>query len=68
MTGATQLNSSLLFLSVIGVLLPAAFYNAIQLSNQNDIGPLTDKLEGHDILAISHTVRNFVFMCIVLIS
>jgi Ca2+:H+ antiporter len=55
MTGATQLNSSLLTLSVIGVLLPAAFHNAVQPSNGIN---LTPEQEGHDILAISHGVCN----------
>jgi hypothetical protein len=55
MTGATQLNSSLLTLSVIGVLLPAAFHNAVQPSNGITI---TLEQERHDILAISHGVCN----------
>jgi Ca2+:H+ antiporter len=55
MTGATQLNSSLLTLSVIGVLLPAAFHNAVQPSNGIN---LTPEQEDHDILAISHGVCN----------
>lgn len=50
-----QLNSSLLTLSVIAVLLPAAFHNAIQPTD-ND-GPLTNEKERHDILSISHGVR-----------
>ncbi|KAH9972174.1 hypothetical protein BGW80DRAFT_1316937 [Lactifluus volemus] len=50
---ATQLNSSLLTLSVIGVLLPAAFHNAVQPSNGITI---TLEQERHDILAISHGV------------
>lgn len=52
-----QLNSSLLTLSVIAVLLPAAFHNAVETSNGVD--PLTNAQEGHDILSISHGVRNF---------
>ena len=62
MTGATQLNSSLLTLSVIGVLLPAAFHNAVQPANNNNVDPLTDKQEAHDILAISHGVRKIFHM------
>ena len=59
-TGATQLNSSLLTLSVIAVLLPAAFHSAVQPSSgQPD--PLTDAQEGHDILAISHGASSFFF-------
>ena len=52
--GAVQLNSSLLTLSVIALLLPAAFHNAVQPTD--GIDPLTDKQEGHDILSISHGV------------
>jgi hypothetical protein len=64
MTGATQLNSSLLTLSVIAVLLPAAFHSAVQPSSgQPD--PLTNAQEGHDILAISHGVNGFLF-CLVI--
>ena len=54
LSGAVQLNSSLLTLSVIAVLLPAAFHNAVQPTG--GIDPLTDKQEGHDILSISHGV------------
>ena len=54
MTGATQLNSSLLTLSVIGVLIPAAFHSAVQPATAGGTDPLTDAQEGHDILAISH--------------
>jgi hypothetical protein len=57
MAGAAQLNSSLLTLSVIGVLLPAAFHIAVQPTDGVD--PLTKAQEGHDILAISHGVCNF---------
>jgi Ca2+:H+ antiporter len=46
---ASQLNASLLTISVIAVLLPAAFhFNADPL--------LTNSQEGHDILAVSHGV------------
>ncbi|EJU04647.1 calcium/proton exchanger [Dacryopinax primogenitus] len=54
-----QLNSSLLVLSVIAVLLPAAFNMAITASNNadnntsNDVSP---QKEGHDILQMSHGV------------
>jgi len=63
---AVQLNSSLLTLSVIAVLLPAAFHNAVQPSNFNGIDPLTDAQEGHDILSISHGVAVillFIYLC-----
>jgi hypothetical protein len=48
-----QLNSSLLTLSVIAVLLPAAFHNAIRPTDNG--GPSNEK-ERHDILSISHGV------------
>jgi hypothetical protein len=60
LTGATQLNSSLLTLSVIAVLLPAAFHSAVQPS-AGGTDPLTDAQEGHDILAISHGASDFFF-------
>lgn len=44
---ATQLNSSLLTISVIAVLLPAAFHLAVDN---------TDTSEGADILKVSHGV------------
>jgi Ca2+:H+ antiporter len=62
LTGATQLNSSLLTLSVIAVLLPAAFHSAVQPTISSDgiiSDPLTDAQEGHDILAISHGASGF---------
>ncbi|KAI0254958.1 calcium/proton exchanger [Lactifluus subvellereus] len=62
---AIQLNSSLLTLSVIAVLLPAAFHNAVQ-PPANGVDPLTDAEEGHDILAISHGVAVillFIYLC-----
>ena len=49
MIGATQLNSSLLTISVIAVLLPAAFHFTAANS-------LTDAQETHDILSVSHGV------------
>ncbi|EIM91413.1 calcium/proton exchanger [Stereum hirsutum FP-91666 SS1] len=52
---ATQLNSSLLTLSVIAVLLPAAFHSAVTPLNRYT-DPLTDAQEGKDILSISHGV------------
>jgi len=61
---AVQLNSSLLTLSVIAVLLPAAFHNAVESSNGVD--PLTDSQEGRDILSISHGVAIillFIYLC-----
>ncbi|KAI0064753.1 calcium/proton exchanger [Artomyces pyxidatus] len=54
---AVQLNSSLLTLSVIALLIPAAFHLAVQpQSDDPSFDPLTNAQEGHDILAISHGV------------
>jgi Ca2+:H+ antiporter len=47
---AAQLNTTLLTISVIAVLLPAAFHFSV--AGQ----PLTDAQEAHDILAVSHGV------------
>jgi len=53
--GSAQLNSSLLTISVIAVLLPAAFHLALTPSDgQTD--QLTDTQEGKDILSVSHGV------------
>ncbi|THH09302.1 hypothetical protein EW145_g2120 [Phellinidium pouzarii] len=51
---ASQINSSLLTLSVIAVLLPAAFHFALQPIDGND--PLTDGQESEDIKMLSHGV------------
>lgn len=48
-TGSTQLNSSLLTVSVIAVLLPAAFHFAAGAD-------IPDTIESGDILAVSHGV------------
>jgi len=61
--GATQLNSSLLTLSVIGVLLPAAFHAAVQPSVSDPTDPLTNTEEGKDILSISRGVRFVMPFC-----
>ena len=50
LTGVTQLNSSLLTISVIAVLLPAAFHFALD-------GTISESTEAKDILAVSHGVR-----------
>lgn len=55
---ATQLNSSLLTLSVIAVLLPAAFHMNVTGSTDSD--------EGQDILKVSHGVRLMFFCLLVL--
>lgn len=49
LTGVTQLNSSLLTISVIAVLLPAAFHTAAGAQ-------IPDDLESKEILAVSHGV------------
>jgi Ca2+:H+ antiporter len=49
---ATQLNSSLLTISVIAVLLPAAFH--LSSSDTN----ISTTLEGSDILKVSHGVSD----------
>lgn len=49
LTGSTQLNSSLLTVSVIAVLLPAAFHFAAGAD-------IPDTIESGDILAVSHGV------------
>lgn len=51
--GATQLNSSLLTISVIAVLLPAAFH--MVLSSSTDTTTSTP-VEGADLLKLSHGV------------
>lgn len=58
-TGTMQLNSSLLTLSVIAVLVPAAFHLVVQPTNRPD--PTTDTQEGHDILPVSHGVCSLPF-------
>ena len=55
MPDTTPLNPTLLTLSVIAVLIPAAFHNAVKLTNGVD--PLTNAQEAHDILTFSHGVR-----------
>lgn len=59
----TKLDSSLLILSVIAVLIPAAFHISLQPGGYN---PLTDEQEGHYILTISHGVAVillFIYFC-----
>jgi len=55
--GAVHLDSSLLTLSVIAMLLPAAFHNAVQ--STDSVHPLTNQQEGRAILSISHGVCSF---------
>jgi len=52
--GATQLNSSLLTISVIAVLLPAAFHFSV--GSPSGDTTFTPQQEEHDILAVSHGV------------
>lgn len=56
---ATQLNSSLLTISVIAVILPAAFHFIVSDSDSNEAG---------DILKLSHGVSVSVFVGIPLIT
>jgi len=53
-SGAIQLNSSLLTLSVIAVLLPAAFHFVAG-------GQISDDVEGADVLAVSRGVSVLYF-------
>ena len=57
MTGAAQMNSCLLTLSVIAVLLPSGFHNALQPTGGTN--PTKNPREIHYILSISHGVRAF---------
>ena len=59
MIGAAQLNSSLLTLSVVAVLIPAAFYFFL---TSDDIDPLTSGREGHDLLAVSRGASGLFFV------
>ncbi|VDB89808.1 unnamed protein product [Peniophora sp. CBMAI 1063] len=62
---ASQINTSLLTLSVIAVLLPAAFHLALE-DTQTDPNSDARKAEGTDILAISHGVALillFIYLC-----
>ena len=62
--GAVQLNSSLLTISVIAVLLPGAFYMALQGSTQYD-EPSTDYAmvkTSHGVSELVFALRNFDFM------
>ena len=52
LTGVTQLNSSLLIISVIAVLIPAAFHFSAGAE-------IKDPQEARDILAVSHGVRSY---------
>ncbi len=61
MTGAAQINTSLLMLSVTSVLLPTVFHKAIRSRAIDGVNSLIDQQEAHDILAISHGVRKYFF-------
>ena len=52
------MNTFLLTLSVVGVLLPAAFHNAVQPTD-GSADPSMTQQEGNDILSISHGVGSF---------
>jgi Ca2+:H+ antiporter len=62
---ASQLNSSLLTISVIAVLLPAAFHMALApVGSGND--PISDEKEGKDILSVSRgasIILLFIYGC-----
>ncbi|KAI0248549.1 hypothetical protein BJV78DRAFT_1363501 [Lactifluus subvellereus] len=63
-TGAAQVNSCLLTLSVIALLLPAAFHNALQPTGGTN--PAKTSREAHDLLSISYGVAIillFVYSC-----
>jgi Ca2+:H+ antiporter len=62
--GAVQLNPSLLTLSVIAMLLPAVYHNAVQTGG---VDPLTNQQEGHDILSISRFVSTSLW-CSILVN
>lgn len=57
--GAANVNSSLLTISVIAVLLPAAFVIAIDKGNANTDIPVSTQTEGNDILKMSRGVSSF---------
>ncbi|EEB99163.1 hypothetical protein MPER_01209, partial [Moniliophthora perniciosa FA553] len=57
---ATQLNSSLLTISVIAVLLPAAFHMNVTPQSDND--------ESQDILKMSHGVAIMLLLMTVLVA
>ncbi|EJU05819.1 calcium/proton exchanger [Dacryopinax primogenitus] len=65
----SQINSELLFLSVVAVLLPGAFNFAVQSSNNSDNNPNDDvsaSVLGADILKMSHGVAVillFIYIC-----
>ena len=61
MTGAAQVDSCLLTLSVIAVLLPAAFHNALQPTGGTN--PAKNPSEVHDLLSISYGVCIFL-LCV----
>jgi len=58
-TGVMQLNSSLLSLSVIAVLLPAAFHFVVRPTDRPDT--ITAAQESHEILSVSHGVCGLPF-------
>jgi len=51
---AIHLDSSLLALSVIAMLIPAAFHNSVQPWAGDD-SPITNQQEGQEILSVSHS-------------
>lgn len=65
MSMASQLNSSLLFTSVLSLLIPAAFHLAVSAPFDAEAGQLLERpLENSDILAVSRGVAVIlVFIC-----
>ncbi|KAL5526119.1 hypothetical protein ACEPAG_7457 [Sanghuangporus baumii] len=53
---ASQINASLLTLSVVAVLLPAAFHFAVEPESSSSVDPLSDPQELADIEKLSHGV------------
>jgi len=56
MIGAAQLNSSLLTLSVIGILIPATFHAALTSNSDSNEGTISTADQGQRILKMSHGV------------
>ena len=62
MTVAAQLNSSLLTLSVIAVLIPAAFHFSVHPTSDLGFVPFTFAEEGHILLAVSRGASGLFFV------
>ncbi|KAF8503534.1 calcium/proton exchanger [Russula emetica] len=64
---AIHLDSSLLALSVIAMLIPAAFHNSVQPWAGDD-SPITNQQEGQEILSVSHSVFYLCYLIFQLFS